>query len=129
HVTPTRLPLHIDAGEDAAFVFGLHIVETGTRMVSGRVPVAGTGERGTHARALARRFHTGYANGPSVGIQAARPGHFLRVLPAVEELAIGTIQHVEEAVAVGLDQQLARFTLPHGVNQSRGFLGVVVPHV
>ena len=63
------------------------------------------------------------------GVEAARPRHVLHVLRAEQELAVGAIEHVEEAVAVGLHQQLARLALPRRVDQRRRLLRVVVPHV
>ena len=46
-----------------------------------------------------------------------------------QELAGDAIEHVEVAVAVGLQQQLARLALPRRVHQHERLLRVVVVHV
>ena len=46
-----------------------------------------------------------------------------------QELAVSAIEHVEEAVAVGLHEQLARLTLPVRIDQRRRLLRVVVPDI
>ena len=46
-----------------------------------------------------------------------------------KQLSVRAIEHVEESVAIGLDHQLARLTLPVGVDQHRRFRGVPIPKI
>ena len=47
-------------------------------------------------------------------------------LGGLQEFAIGAVQNVIEAVAVGLQHQLARLALPHRVHQHRHLQRVIV---
>ena len=129
HEALARLPFHRSLREDAALVVGLHVVQTGRRVERRRVPVGRAVERRADALAFRRRLHVGHADRSSLRRQAGRPGDVLDVLACREELAGRAIEHVEEAVAVGLHQQLARLPLPVDVDERRRFLRVVVPDI
>ena len=46
-----------------------------------------------------------------------------------EKLSVGAVEHVEESVAVRMEQQLALAALPWSVDHDRGFGGVPVPEI
>ena len=46
-----------------------------------------------------------------------------------QELAVGAVEHVEVAVAIGLHEQLARPALPGRVDEHERLLRVVVVHI
>ena len=129
HEALAGLPLHRRPRENAALVVGLHVVQAGRGIERRRVPVRRAFERRAHAFAFERRLHVGHDDRPAFGREAAGPGHVLRVLLAEQELAVGAIEHVEESVAVGLHQELARPALPGGIDQRRRLLRVVVPDI
>ncbi len=66
---------------------------------------------------------------PAFGGQAAGPGQRAGVGPSQQKLAVGTVQHIEKAVAVGLNHQLAGFTFPRRIDQRRRSHGVKIMHV
>ena len=116
--------------EDAALVVGLHVVEPGRRIERRRVPVRRT-RRATGTRVCPRATAPCWAR-RSAGLRGVRPlaqvTFFAYCLPN-RNVPFGAIEHVEEAVAVGLHEQLARLPLPRRVDERRRFLRVVVPHV
>ena len=71
----------------------------------------------------------GTTMGRPFGVEARRPGDLLHVRRSLQILAGDAIEHVEEAVAVGLQQELARLPLPLRVHQHERLLRVVVVHV
>ena len=66
---------------------------------------------------------------PAFRGQAAGPGQRAGKGTPQQKLAVGTVQHIEKAVAVGLNHQLAGLTFPHRIDQRRRRHGIKIMHV
>ncbi len=98
-------------------------------MVGGRHPVGGA----ANGRAGGYTLFVGRASRqhlrPAVGANAARPRQLLHERTPDEHLPVGAIEHVEEAVAIGLQQQLARLPLERRIHQNERLFGIPVPQI
>ena len=65
----------------------------------------------------------------AVGTDTTRPRQLLHERTAQEHLPVRAIEHVEEAVAIGLQQQFARRSLERGINQQQRLLRIPVPQI
>src|SRR5260370_12246801 len=76
-----------------------------------------------------RRLVVRSDNWLALGSQTGCPGKLTDIGLSLQKFAVGAVQHVEEAVAIGLNHQLARFAFPHGIDQRGWRHGVEVMHV
>ena len=65
----------------------------------------------------------------SIGADTARPGHMVQELFGQQQLAVGAVEDVEEAVAIGVQHQFARLALPGRVHQHGGLGGIPIPQI
>ena len=113
---------------DARVLPRRHIEKPGLVAVRRRIPVGGALHRRPHPHTFPRRGRLWDLDGSAVLVQPLGPRHLDEVL-AVQEFARNAIQHVEEAVAVGPQHQLAWLALPLSVHQHRNLHRVPVPLV
>src|SRR5580700_2075344 len=100
----------------------------GAGIVGWGIPVRGAAEARTDARTVCRGHDFG-TNRTTLRIDAAGPIQMLSELRRRQKLSIGSIENVEEAVTVSLDQQFARLALIDGIDQNRSFFGVVIKQI
>ena len=123
------LPPLVVLAVDVAGLLGKHIKKAGGRVVGIGGPVGGASHRGTDQLAFDGGRVAGQEVGPSVRADAARPGDPLDEGLGQQEFAGEPVQHVKEAVAVALHQQLAGLAVEGGVHQHRSFGGVPIVQV
>ncbi len=117
----SRLVLDVLADKDRSIVIpGRHVEESGSRAVGRRIPVGAALYAGIDRSPRGRRCD----QRSSVIIQPAGPGHLDEGMSG-QELAVGAVQRVEEAVAIRPQHQLAHAAVPLRVHQD-GDLGRVV---
>ena len=92
-------------------------------------PVGGPTNGRTRRHAFFVRSVPGQKLRAAVGIDTARPRQLLHERTAQEHLSVRAIEHVEEAVAVGLQQQFARRALERRVYQQQRLLRIPVPQI
>ena len=107
-IGPAWLPRRRRPRVDGAFLERLHVVEAGRRAERGREPVGRSLHRGTHASCPPASASDRVQHGPAVAADLARPCQLLHEWPGQQQRAVGPIEHVEEPVAVGVQQQLPR---------------------
>src|SRR5437667_7808887 len=104
---------------------GGDVEQTGPWVARGGIPtgsawVTRIDEGSFRAGGLARNTH-----GPALFIKATGPVHLDEGFPQ-QELARRAIKHIEEAVAVGPQYDLAWLALPFHVGQNRDLYGIIV---
>src|SRR5690606_22168588 len=102
--------------------------EAGLGVVGGGVPVGGALDAGPGADAAAARLGAFVAERAALVVEAGRPGDGGERL-SQQELAVRSVEHVEEAVAVAPQHELARASVPVAVGEHGDLHGVVVPDV
>src|SRR5450432_1102456 len=110
---------------DVAVLEGHYVEEAGVWIVRGREPIRSAIDAGTDIRAFLGWNFTGH-EGATGGINSCRPVQFLYKRRRPQKLSIGSIEDIEETVAVGLEKQLARYAVFLFVHQHRSLIGVVV---
>ena len=94
-----------------------------------RHPVRGAAYRRARRHAVLVGRVAGHQLRTSVRADAARPRELLHEGPAEQHFSIRAIEHVEEAVAIRLQQQLARLPLEHRIDEHRWLLRVPIPQI
>ena len=107
----------------------LHVVEARGGTECRREPVGGAFHRRAHRDAVRCGHLVGRQDRPAIGTDARGPGQLLHKRRRLQQRAAGAIQHVEEAVAIRVQQQAARLAMPQRVHQDRRLLRVPVPDV
>src|SRR5258705_3813308 len=106
-----------------------HEIEPGIpRIVGRRVPVGSSDKTGAHARAFRGRLKSS-ANRAAFIVNCAGPIEFFDEWSGREKRAIGAIEHIQKAVAVGLYNEFSRLTAESAVHKDGSFDGVVVEQV
>jgi len=114
---------------DGALLERLHVVEGRGRVERGGEPVGGAFDGRADLRAFGGRLLPGIEHGTAVGADLACPGELLDKRFCSEKLAGGAVEHIEEAVAVGVEQEPARLALPVDIHEHGRLLRVPVPEV
>ena len=122
---PAALPVLVVLGVGHARLVGQQVEELRPRVVAGRPPVGGAANGGADVDALLGRVGAGQDDGPPGVVDACRPGLVDERL-AQQELPVRPVEHVEEAVAVALHEQLARPAPELFVDQQQRLLRVPV---
>src|SRR6185503_5660267 len=107
----------------------LHIVKPGSRIERCREPVGSALKRRTRLVPLECRLLIRNKNRTPISADLPCPGNFLHERFCQEQLAVGAIEHIEKSVAVGLQQQLSRLTLPQRIHQGGRFGGIPIPYI
>ena len=92
-------------------------------------PVRRSANGGTCGHAVLIRRVSGHELRASVRPDAARPRQLLHERLRQQHLSVGAIEHIEETVAIRLQQQLSRLTLKHRVDQNRRLLRIPIPQI
>ena len=105
--------------ESVALVARGDIEQSGLRVVGGRIEIRGAQRSGTNGMARERRAGFLFSDGTAFRVFGVAPG-LLTVGVGGDEFAGGAIQHIEETVAVGLQNEV----LAAGIHED-GDLGCV----
>ena len=103
-----------------------HIKQSRHRVVRHRMEVGAASAARAGRNSLGRRDRSRIDDRFSVGCEAFHPRHLRRQLTGAKHLAVRAIEHVENAVAIAVKQQLARLAFPHLVGQHHRLHGVPV---
>src|SRR5579864_9263142 len=105
-----------------------HVEEASVRIVRRRKPIRSANNPRADVRALFRRDKSGKHRAAS-GVNPSSPGQLLHKRSGSQKLTVGSVENIEETVAVGLEKQMTHLVVLFSVHQYRGFVGVVVIHV
>ena len=125
-IAPTGGRRGADYGIDAAAFRDPEIEIAGLGIISGRRPVGGARGGGTGNAALHRGIMALGHRRLAIGVYAGGPVDLADKRRAGEIFAGGAVQHIIIAVAVGLEQQLARLAFVIGIQQHRHFQRVII---
>ncbi len=101
-------------------VVGLHVIERGQRIVGGELPVRRAVEQGQIRAPSWVGSLSGATIGRPSGVRPVAQVSLCCMGRPTEEFSVGASEHVEEAVAVGLNHQLARLCTSHIASISDG---------
>src|SRR5262252_1444272 len=114
--------------ECLAFLQRQKVHELRGLVVRRREPVRGAGKARTEAGSLSRRLGAA-TNWPALGINSFGPGELLHELSRSQKLPVGSIEHVDEAIPVRLNQQLPRRAVGLHVYENRGLISIEVEDI
>ena len=106
-----------------------HIEQPGRGAERRRHPVRRSANGRARGHAVFIRRVSGQELRAAVRTDAARPRQLLHERLRQQHLSVRAIEHIEETVAIRLQQQLSRLTLEHRVDEYRGLLRIPVPQV
>ena len=117
-----RLHIHV------ALLQRLHIVQPRGRTKRRREPVRSPIHRRADLHPGTRRL-PGIQHRTPIRPNLLRPIQFLHERRRRQQLPVGPVQHIEKAVAIGLNQQLARRALPVDIHQHRRLRGIPIENI
>jgi hypothetical protein len=110
------VPVDASTAMSGALLERLHAVQARGRVERRGERVGGAFHRRADPGAFGGRLLIGVEDGTAVPSDLARPGQLLDERLRQEQLAARAVEHVEEAIAVGVQEEPARLPLPVGVN-------------
>jgi len=114
---------------EVAIFNGHHVEKFCLGIVGGGIPIG----RSSYGRTSDGAAHGGLGffvdDGAAFRVEASGPSKALDERSAEEEFAVCAIEDVEETVAVGLEEELARLALEYFIDQHKWLGGVPIPEV
>src|SRR5437660_1316814 len=102
-----------------------HIKQTGVRIVRRRKPIGSANDAGTDRRAFCAGKFPG-RQGTARSIDSVGPGDFFKKGRRPQEFAIASVQNIEKAIWVRLQQQVTCASIFFDVHQHGRLIGIVV---
>lgn len=127
-VAGSRLECFRSPSEDRAAVVGPEIERVGGGIVAGGVPICGAPVRRTHFNSVLIG-HRPCADRPAILIDPFGPIQLLRELFCEKEMAVRSVQDIEEAVAIGGHNEFARPPPESCIDKDGRLRGVVVVQI